>query len=50
MDKILQGAGPFIWPLGFCSFLAVFILVERLLALRVARVIPDGLMDAIVDS
>lgn len=50
MDKLLQGAGPFIWPLGFCSFLAVFILVERLLALRGPRVMPESLMEAIVDG
>ena len=50
MDKLLQGAGPFIWPLGFCSFLAVFILVERLLALRGPRVMPESLMAAIVDG
>lgn len=50
MDKLLQGAGPFIWPLGFCSFFAVFIIVERLLALRGDRVMPDPLMDAIVEG
>jgi biopolymer transport protein ExbB len=48
MDKLLQGAGPFIWPLGFCSFLAVFIIVERLFALRGQRVLTDALMAAIV--
>lgn len=50
MDKLLEGAGPFIWPLGFCSFLAVFVLVERLLALRGPHVMPDALMEAIVDG
>ncbi len=48
MQKLLEGAGPFVWPLGFCSFLAVFIIVERLLALRGPRVMPAPLMDAIV--
>lgn len=50
MQKLLEGAGPFVWPLGFCSFLAVFIIVERLLALRGPRVMPAPLMEAIVDG
>lgn len=48
MNKILEGAGPFVWPLGVCSFLAVLIIVERLLALRSPRVMPAALMEAIV--
>ncbi len=48
MDKLIEGAGPFIWPLGLCSFVAVFIIVERLLALRGALVIPEPLLRSIV--
>lgn len=50
MDKLIEGAGPFLYPLGFCSLLAVFVLVERLLALRGPSVMPDALMEAIVDG
>lgn len=48
MEKFLEGAGPFVWPLGLCSFLAVFIVIERLLALRGDRVIPDRVMVSIL--
>lgn len=50
MHKIVEGAGPLLWPLLFCSFLAVFIIVERMLALRGSRVMPEALMEAIVDG
>lgn len=50
MNKIVEGAGPLLWPLLFCSFVAVFIIVERLLALRGPRVMPEALMEAIVDG
>lgn len=40
METLLTGAGSFIWPLGACSLLAVFLIVERALALRTDRVIP----------
>jgi biopolymer transport protein ExbB len=48
METIIVGAGHFIWPLGLCSFVAVFIVIERLLALRAGRVLPDVLVDALV--
>lgn len=48
MDKIIEGAGPFIWPLALCSFVAVFIIVERLLALRSERVFPEALLRSIL--
>ncbi|MDR2513497.1 MAG: MotA/TolQ/ExbB proton channel family protein [Puniceicoccales bacterium] len=47
MKTLIEGAGHFIWPLGFCSFLAVFIVAERLLALRPARVLPGAITDAL---
>lgn len=40
MDTVFAGAGWFLLPLGLCSFLAVYIIVERLLALRPQRVLP----------
>lgn len=50
MHKLLEGAGPFVWPLGFCSFLALVIMIERLLALRGPRVMPEALLRAIVEG
>lgn len=48
MQSIIVGAGVFIYPLGICSFMAVFIIVERLLALRTSRVMPKALTEAFV--
>ncbi|WP_269526147.1 MotA/TolQ/ExbB proton channel family protein [Coraliomargarita parva] len=45
---LLSNAGIFIYPLAACSFLAVFITIERLIALRNSRVIPKHLVDAFV--
>jgi biopolymer transport protein ExbB len=42
-ETILEGAGWFIYPLGLCSSIALFIIVERLLSLRIANVAPDAL-------
>lgn len=50
MWTFIQGSGVFIWPLGLCSFLAVFIIVERLIALRTGRVIPHDLEEAFVEG
>lgn len=50
MEKLLEGAGPFLWPLAFCSFVAVFILVERLLALRPEKVLPEELLEAVAEG
>ncbi|MFW5873821.1 MAG: MotA/TolQ/ExbB proton channel family protein [Verrucomicrobiota bacterium] len=47
MDLLLN-AGVFIYPLAACSLLAVFITIERLLALRNSRVIPKDMVDAFV--
>lgn len=44
MNTLIDGTGWFIWPLGICSFLAVFIAVERLLALQSRFVLPAGLL------
>lgn len=40
---LISGAGLFIYPLGLCSLVAVFIIVERLLALRSCKVMPPDL-------
>ncbi len=47
MREIITGAGIFIYPLGLCSFVAVLIIVERLLALRRNRIVPRDLVESI---
>lgn len=47
METLIEGAGPFIWPMGLCSFIAVFIVIERLIALRIERVLPEALLAAL---
>ncbi|AWT59174.1 MAG: hypothetical protein DF168_00355 [Candidatus Moanabacter tarae] len=50
MINIVDGAGIFIWPLGLCSFLSIFVIVERLIALRNSNVIPTELVDSFVEG
>ena len=45
MLSIIQAAGWPIWPLIICSILAVALIIERLIQLRVRRVIPVQTMD-----
>jgi biopolymer transport protein ExbB len=47
---LLTNAGIFIYPLALCSFIAVFITVERLIALRNSRVIPRQMVDAFIEG
>jgi biopolymer transport protein ExbB len=48
MIDLLEGAGIFIYPLGFCSILAVFIIFERLIALRSGKIIPGDIADKFI--
>jgi biopolymer transport protein ExbB len=48
MLDIFKGAGLLIYPLALCSIVAVFIICERLYALRKGAVLPDDLVDAVV--
>jgi biopolymer transport protein ExbB len=48
MLDVFKGAGLLIYPLGICSLIAVFIICERLYALRKGAVLPDDLVDAVV--
>ena len=48
MDFILQGAGVFIYPLGLCSVLALYVIIERLISLRGGKIVPDGLAAALL--
>jgi biopolymer transport protein ExbB len=50
MFDIFKGAGLLIYPLGVCSIVAVFIICERLYALRKGAVLPDDLVDAIIQG
>jgi biopolymer transport protein ExbB len=45
---LFNNAGIFLYPLALCSFVAVFITVERLIALRNSSVIPQPMVDAFV--
>jgi len=48
--EIIQGAGLLIYPLGICSFAMVFIVCERIYALRTNVVMPQDLVDAIIEN
>lgn len=50
MLDIIKGAGLLIYPLSICSVIAVFIICERLFALRKAAILPDDLVDAILQG
>lgn len=50
MNDIIKGAGYFIYPLGLFSFLAAYVIIERLIALRTARVLPKELSDAFISG
>jgi len=45
---IIQAAGWPIWPLLFASIIAVALIIERSVALRRGRVVPKGLLEAVV--
>lgn len=46
--NIIEGAGVFIYPLGLCSIVAVYMIIERLIALRKRSVIPIVLRDRLI--
>ncbi len=48
--EIIEGAGLLIYPLGICSFAMVFIICERTYALRNNVVMPQDLVDAIIEN
>jgi len=48
MIDVLTGAGLLIYPLGACSAIAVYIICERVYALRRAAVMPQDLVDAVM--
>ena len=48
MFSIIQAAGWPIWPLLMASIVAVALIIERLVALRRAKVAPSGLLQRVV--
>ena len=50
MIEILKGAGLLIYPLAICSFAMVYIICERTYSLRTNAVMPQDLVDAIIQN
>lgn len=48
MFAIIQAAGWPIWPLLLASILAVAFIIERLVALRRNKIVPEGLLQSVV--
>lgn len=48
MFSIIQAAGWPIWPLIACSILALALVIERFLSLKVAKVAPPSLLDEVM--
>lgn len=46
--SIIQAAGWPIWPLLLCSVLAMALIIERLMTLRTARIVPPKLLDEVL--
>jgi biopolymer transport protein ExbB len=50
VNTLIEGAGIFLWPLGFCSVLAVYLITERALALSAGRVLSASVIKAVRDG
>jgi biopolymer transport protein ExbB len=50
MKDLIEASGIFIYPLGLCSLLAVFIVLERIMSLRTSRVIPIRIQNDIIED
>ncbi len=48
LSEFLSGAGWFLYPLLACSLVAVVVILERLLALREAEVLPPALLQRVM--
>lgn len=48
METMIEGAGWFIWPLGFCSVLAMVVIIERFIALREGRILPKKALELVL--
>jgi biopolymer transport protein ExbB len=49
-SRVIREAGLLIYPLGVCSLVATFIIVERLVALRRSVIIPEHLAEAVIEG
>lgn len=50
MNELVKACGPFIYPLVLLSFGGLFIIIERLVALRSGRIIPIRLQNEIIEK
>ena len=50
MLAILEASGWPVWPLLLTSIIAVALIVERSISLRRSRVVPDGLLETVLDD
>jgi biopolymer transport protein ExbB len=50
MQGLLEASGVYLWPLGACSLIAVFVMCERALALRRSRTVPPALLSALISG
>lgn len=50
MFDVFRGAGLLIYPLALCSIFAVYIICERIYALRKGAILPDDLVDAVFQN
>ncbi|AUN94407.1 MotA/TolQ/ExbB proton channel family protein [Pseudazoarcus pumilus] len=50
MIAIIEASGWPIWPLLLTSIIAVALIIERSISLRRSRVVPDGLLDRVLDD
>ncbi|MCB1123676.1 MAG: MotA/TolQ/ExbB proton channel family protein [Verrucomicrobiae bacterium] len=48
MIQIIEGSGVFIYPLGLCSILGIFVIFERGIALRMENILPKALVDKVI--
>ncbi len=48
MIQIIEGSGIFIYPLGLCSLLGIFVIFERGISLRIANILPKSLVDKVI--
>ncbi|MGB0126930.1 MAG: MotA/TolQ/ExbB proton channel family protein [Rhodocyclaceae bacterium] len=48
MFEILRAAGWPIWPLLLASIIAVALIIERMMSLRRAKVVPAGLLESVI--
>ena len=50
MINLIDGAGIFIWPLGLCSLFGVFIIVERFYALMPGKIMPQYIVESLIEG